>query len=211
MKKFAVLFSTILVVFAALEVKAQVPEIGVAIGASYPKAPDKVGFDSAVKFNYKVNRIFLVGVESGFSWINSEKRESEFFNESNLDLAVVSSVNFYSVPVLGMITLNFPFGDYSPMSFFVSGGAGYSWTFYRGHESYTFAGFTWQALAGLAYAYSEDYGSMKLFCEIGYKGTSVKSDMENTGGQKVRVGLDMSAPFVRVGVAFPLGSSDYMY
>ena len=209
MKKFAVLFSTILIVFVALGAKAQVPEIGVALGASYPDAPGQVGFDSAVKFNYKINRMLAVGVESGFGWVNSEKREAEFF-VGDYPVSMVSSVNFYSVPLLGVFTLNFPLGDYSPTSFYVSGGAGYSWTFYRGHESYTFAGFTWQALAGFSYSYSEDYGNMKLFGEIGYRGTSLKSDVDVAPGVTRNLELDMSAPFVRVGVAFPLGYSDFM-
>ena len=208
MKKFVLLFSAVFIAFAVLEAKAQVPEIGISLGVSYPTDPDKVGFDSAFKFNFNLNRMLSIGVESGFGWVHSKKGFS--VKEEDLTYRVVDEINFYSVPVLGGFTFNFPFGDYSPLSFFVSGAAGYSWTFYRGNQSHTFQGFTWQALAGLAYSYGEDYGNMKLFCEIGYRGTMVKSDIEVLPGTTKNLELNMSAPFIRVGVGFPLGSSDFM-
>ena len=213
MKKFVLLFASVLITFAVIgvnEVKAQVPEFSVALGASYPDAPGKAGFDSAVKFNFKLNRMLGIGVESGFGWINSEKKAGEAFI-GDVELLHTESVNFYSVPVLGGFTFNFPLGDqYSPLSFFVSGAAGYSWTFYRGDESYIFQGFTWQALAGFGYTYDEDFGNMKLFCEIGYRGTMIKSNIEVAPGITRKLELDMSAPFVRIGVSFPLGYSDFM-
>ena len=208
MKKFVLLFFSVFIAFAVVGAKAQVPEIGISLGASYPEAPGKVGFDSGIRFNYNLNRMLAIGVESGFGWVKSEKKVGDSFI-GDFPLSQVESVNFYSVPVLGGFTFNFPFGEYSPLSFFVSGAAGYSWTFYRGDTSHTFQGFTWQALAGLAYSYGEDYGNMKLFCEIGYRGTMVKSDIEVSGATK-SLELNMSAPFVRVGVGFPLGSSDFM-
>jgi hypothetical protein len=95
------------------------------------------------------------------------------------------------------------------MSAFVSGGAGWSWTFYKlkadgKKDSYPFNGFTWQASAGLAYTYDDEFSSMKVFLEGGYRGTNVKTDIGGTNFE-----LAMSAPFVRIGVAFPLGGSDY--
>jgi hypothetical protein len=209
MKKFALLVTFAFVVFAVIGAKAQGPEFGIALGGSYPEAPAKIGFDSALKFNYKANKLFAIGVESGFGWVSSEKKEDDFFDTGDVSLSAISSVNFYSVPVLGVITLSLPFGEDAPLSFFISGGAGYSWTFYKGKESHPFQGFTWQALAGLAYTYDEEFSSMKIFGEVGYRGTSVKSDIELSAGQTKQLALAMSAPFVRIGVAFPLGYSEY--
>ena len=199
MKKFTLLLSSIFIIFAVVGAIAQVPEIGVGLGASYPDAPGKVGFDSAVKFDYKLNKLFAVGIESGFGWVNWEQKLiSGYIGTPPIPTYKVTNTNLYSVPVLAGVTLNIPFGD-SPVSIFVSGKAGYSWTFYSGEESSTYRGFTWQALAGLAYAFDEEYNRMKLFGEIGYRGTSVKSKGEE---------IEMSAPFARIGVAFPLGYSD---
>jgi len=208
MKKITLLVSSVFILFAVSGAHAQGFEFGLAVGASYPEAPEKVGFDSAVRFNFKANKLFSIGVESGFGWVNSEKKENDFLDTGDVTFSAVRSVNFYSVPVLGAVTLNFPFGEYSPMSVFVSGGAGYSWTFYRGQENHTFAGFTWQALVGVAYTYDDEFSSMKIFGEIGYRGTSLRSDVEILGKTK-QLDLAMSAPFVRIGVAFPLGDTEY--
>jgi hypothetical protein len=51
---------------------------------------------------------------------------------------------------------------------------------------------------------------MKLFCEIGYRGTMIKSDIEILDVKYKGAELNMSTPFVRIGVSFPLGYSDFM-
>ena len=204
MKKITLLLSSVFILFVVSGAQAQGPEFGFSLGASYPEAPEKVGFDSAVKFKYNANRLLAIGVESGFGWVSSKSDEGFIEVEGLPNVKEISEVNFYSVPVLGTLTLNFPFGEDAPMSFFISGGAGYSWTFYRGAANHTFAGFTWQALAGLAYSYDDEFSSMKIFGEIGYRGTRLKSDISGVTAE-----LPMSAPFIRVGVSFPLGGSDY--
>jgi len=73
-----------------------------------------------------------------------------------------------------------------------------------GDTTKTFSGLTYQALVGFAYDFGQEAGNMKLFCEVGYRGANVKKDIEN-----VNLELDMSAPFARVGVAFPLGGSAF--
>ncbi len=208
MKKITMFVSALALVFTVNYASAQGPEIGIGAGISYPSDPDKVAFDSEVAFDVAVNDFFKVGIESGFGWIKLEEAGAGGIELEGATVTEKFTTNYYSIPLLAMFTLNLPMGEYSPVSFFISAGAGYSWTIYDSdlfEESYTFSGFTYQAVAGINYDMGEQASHMKLFLEGGYRGTDLKTDIEYNGVTLNDAELDMSGFIVRAGVTFPLG------
>jgi len=206
MKKLILIASAVLLF--AVSASAQNVDVGFGLGGSYPKAPDTVSFDSKLFVNVGINKFFAVGLETGFGWIKRSAGDDMNFNGATIQ--AVSSTNFYSFPILLTATVFFPVGDYeSPLKPYVSGGAGYSVTNYApSGNNYFFHGFTWQAAIGLNYNLGSEANNMSVFIEGGYRGTMLERDMD-LGAGSVTAELDMSGPFVKAGVSFPISASNY--
>lgn len=177
---------------------AQQSSIDIKVGAGYPDAPSKVGFDSAIDLNLGLDKYFNLGLEAGFGWIKWEDKDA-MVNYPNMGITEVQKANLYSFPLLAIASIRFADveSSYGFMPF-ISGGAGYSWTKYDHPDvSDTFRGFTWQVSAGSTFSPGE--GSvMNVILEVGYRG----ADIENSDSYQ----LDMSGVFGRIGVSFPLSA-----
>lgn len=181
-------------------------DVGGSAGIGYPDYPDQVSFDMGIFFDYNINPYLAVGLESGFDWVFREYKSGSTPVGSLGALSSSERYNFYSFPLLGMVTINVPL-EGTPVTPFLSGGAGYSWTIYKApDDSWTFHGFTWQVMAGAVIELGEKAMGMKILAEAGYRGTMVETTVNGAN-----VELEMSSPIVRVGVVFPLvqRSSDY--
>jgi len=204
MKKITTILVSFAVLFTVSFASAQTTDVGIALGISLPDAPDTVAFDSAVSLDFGINKYFALGIESGFGWV---KNDLESGDSSGIGLPVTSNVseNFYSIPLLAMATLNIPLGEYEmPVVPFISGGAGYSWTIYDGiTNSYTFSGFTWQAVGGVKINLGSDAGGMQILIEAGWRGTEVSKEIL---GQDLE--LEMSGLVARAGLSFPILGGD---
>lgn len=176
---------------------AQDSNITVKAGIAYPDAPDKIGFDSAIGFNYGVDKYFTLGLETGFGWVKwKQKGTSQTIG--GVTLTNVDKTNLYSLPLLATATVRLAdmMGNYGVMPF-ATGGIGYSWTWFDKEEvpNKTFHGFTWQAMGGVAIKLGSD-SDLQLIIEAGYRGAAV----ENSKNFE----LDMSGFVARAGVSFPL-------
>lgn len=193
------IFTAMLLAFTTA-VFAQTSSIDLKVGAGYPDAPSKVGFDSAIDLNLGLDKYFNLGLEAGFGWIQWE--DNEFAQDAgNMTLTKVEKANLYSFPLLAVASIRFADveSDYGFLPF-ISGGAGYSWTTYDHPEfSDTFSGFTWQVSAGTVFSPGEG-SAMNVILEIGYRG----ADIENEDSFQ----LDMSGVFGRIGVSFPLTAAE---
>lgn len=169
-------------------------------GVQYPSDVEKVGFDSAATLNIGVDKYFAIGVESGFGWIKWEDKDSPIA-AGNINVAKVEKTNLYYLPLLAVATIRFSdFLESDGFMPYVSGGAGYSWTWYRNPDyNDRFDGFTWQAVAGVAFRLGSD-SNLTLLVEGGYRGADVE-DSKNYA-------LDMSGPIGRIGISFPIEPTD---
>ena len=170
-------------------------------GIQYPKAPEKVGFDSAVTLNVGVDKYFTIGAETGFGMITWEKKVGESLLGTSTPLEKKTETNLYSLPLLAVAKIRAAdmIGEYGFMPY-VTGGAGYSWTWYTTpDDTTTFSGFTWEALAGVEVRLGSD-SNLALVLEGGYRGAKVKDadDYE----------LNMSGYIGRIGISFPLEVSE---
>lgn len=200
MKRLASAIIAVMILGFGSALFAQESSIDFKVGAGFPKAPDKTGLDTALDLNLGLDKYFNLGLETGFGWIKWE--DKDFTNKvGNLSLTQVKTANLYSLPLLAVASIRFADveSSYGVLPY-ISGGAGYSWTWYRHPEvNDTFRGFTWQAFAGLAFKPGE--GSiMKIIIEGGYRG----ADIKNSDSFK----LDMSGAFVRAGLSFPISSAE---
>jgi outer membrane protein W len=196
MKKLMSSIITIAFIVAATAIYAQDSNFTVKAGAAYPDAPDKVGFDSAAAFNLGVDKYFTLGVESGFGWVKW-KESGNSTDLGNLNVTSVEKTNLYSVPLLATATVRLAdmMENYGVMPY-ITGGAGYSWTWFR-HPDFkeTFHGFTWQVMGGAAFKLGSD-SDLQFVLEAGYRGAAI----ENADSFE----LDMSGFAARAGVSFPL-------
>ena len=205
MKKLSVLFASLAlaVCFIVSEASAQSVNAGFGIGASYPKAPEAVGFDSSVFVDFGLNQFFAVGLESGFGWIRRTSGES--IPVGDLPGKLNKSTNLYSIPLLATVTVFIPVSEYgSGVLPYISGGAGYSWTTYSGQMHETFHGFTYQAVVGANIDLGSGGNGMMVFIEGGYRGTMIEAQIE-----RQNLELDMSGFFGKVGVSFPLVAGNW--
>lgn len=177
---------------------AQDSNITIKAGMAYPDAPDKVGFDSAIGFNYGIDRYFTLGLETGFGWVKwKQKGTSQTI--SGVTLSNVDKNNLYSLPLLATATVRLSdmMENYGVMPF-ATGGVGYSWTWFNTkteNQSKTFHGFTWQAMGGAAIKLGYD-SDIQFIIEAGYRG----AEIENSKNFE----LNMSGFVARAGVSIPL-------
>ncbi len=171
-------------------------------GVQYPDAPDKAGFDSAATLNIGVDKYFTIGAESGFGWVKWEDKDAALA-AGNVSLTKVDKTNAYTLPLLAVATVRLAdmMETYGFMPY-ITGGAGYSWTWYDHPEfSDRFEGFTWQVMGGLEIKLGSD-SNLSFVIEGGYRDAGI----ENSDDYE----LDMSGFIGRAGVSFPLEmSSDY--
>jgi len=185
-------FSTALFAQTTLHVKG---------GVQYPSDPSKIGFDSAVTLNIGLDKYFTLGAESGFGWLKwKDKGDSKDLGP--VYGTQVEKSNLYSLPLLAVATVRLGdmMQDYGFMPY-VTGGAGYSWTWLRDPLVKTkFDGFTWQVVGGVEIKLGAD-SNLSLVLEGGYRGAAVEN--------KDKLELDMSGWIGRAGVSFPLVSSGF--
>lgn len=165
-------------------------------GIQYPDAPGKTGFDSALTVNLGVDKYLTLGVESGFGWVQWKDETSEVA-VAKVAGATIDETNLYTLPVLGVLTIRFAdLMESAGVMPYITGGAGYSWTWYRNPDfKDRFEGFTWQALGGIVFKLGEDSG-LSLLAEAGYRGAPVQNS-DN-------VEIDMSGFIGRIGLSFPI-------
>ena len=184
-------------IIAATAIYAQDSNFTIKAGAAYPDAPDKVGFDSAAAFNLGVDKYFTLGVEAGFGWVKW-KETGDSSQVGGATLNDVDKTNLYSLPLLATATVRLAdmMDNYGIMPY-LTGGAGYSWTWFRHDEleNKKFHGFTWQVMGGAAFKLGSD-SDLQFILEAGYRGAEV----ENSDNLE----LDMSGFAARAGVSFPL-------
>jgi hypothetical protein len=190
----------ILVTLAILAFSVQVFAINSTLhvkgGVQYPDAPDKAGFDSAATLNIGVDKYFTIGAESGFGWVKWKDKDSDIA-AGYVNLSKVENTNLYTLPLLAVATIRLAdmMETYGFMPY-ITGGAGYSWTWYR-HPEFKdrFEGFTWQVIGGVEIKLGSD-SNLSFLAEGGYRNAAVQNydDFE----------LDMSGFIGRVGVSFPL-------
>jgi len=206
-KKLILTVSVFMIAGSLTLASAQEFNVGTSAGIGYPDVPETVSFDMAFFADYSINPYLAVGLETGFGWIKQDYTAGEAVVPGLGGLPVNSTINFFSFPLLAMVTISLPLGEEIPVTPFISGGAGYSWTIFNSPSSYagneTFHGFTWQAMGGAVITLGEAARGMKVLIEAGYRGTDIK----NADSAE----LEMSSPIVRIGVMFPLsqGNSDY--
>ncbi|MCL1834478.1 MAG: porin family protein [Leptospirales bacterium] len=194
------LFLTLTILAFSTALFAQTTSIHIKGGAQYPSDPDKIGLDSAITFNLGLDKYFTAGVESGFGWIKWKDKGNSIELPGGTPTTQVTKTNLYSLPLLAVATVRLAdmMADYGFMPY-ITGGAGYSWTWYRepGYKS-RFDGFTWQAVGGVEIKLGEGSG-LALVIEGGYRGAAVEN--------KDKIEVDMSGFIGRVGISVPLGAS----
>ena len=175
------------------------PDVNIRLGIQYPDAPERVGFDSALGFNYWLNPFFALGLETGFGWITKEYGTGDKLPvKGGMVLTKSQDLNIFSLPLLAKLTVGIPVTDM--IKPYVSGGAGYSWQFFRfPGQNDTYHGFTWEVLGGVSIGLGEAANGMEVLVEAGYRGTDTKQENDYE--------LDMSGFVAHIGVSFPLSGS----
>lgn len=193
------IFLTMLMMTFSVSLFAINSTLHVKGGVQYPDAPDKAGFDSAATLNIGIDKYFTLGAETGFGWVQW-KDETSDVAVAELSGAKVEKANLYTLPLLGVATIRLAdmMENYGFMPY-ITGGAGYSWTWYR-HPDYKdrFDGFTWQVVGGIEAKLGSD-SNLSFLIEAGYRGAPV----ENSDN----IEIDMSGFIGRVGISFPLEAS----
>jgi len=192
------IFLTLITLVFSTALFAQSTSVHIKGGVQYPSDPDKLGFDSALTFNLGLDKYFALGVESGFGMLQWKEKGNKV-GFGGLSGAQVDKSNAYSLPLLAVATIRLAdmMEDYGFMPY-ITGGAGYSWTWYR-HPNFKdrFDGFTWQAVGGFEFKLGAD-SDLALVIEGGYRGAAV----ENSKNWE----LNMSGWIGRVGISIPLVS-----
>ncbi len=195
------ILATLAILIFSVAVFAENSTLNIKGGVQYPDATEKAGFDSALTLNIGVDKYFTVGAETGFGWIQW-KDETSDIAVAKVSGVEVDKTNLYTLPLLGVATIRLAdmMEDYGFMPY-VTGGVGYSWTWYR-HPDFKdrFDGLTWQAMVGAEIKLGAD-SRLSLIVEGGYRGAPVENS-EN-------VEIDMSGPVGRIGISFPLETSNF--
>jgi len=171
-------------------------DLDLKAGVMHPTSPNKFGLDTAVAFNYDLNKYFLVGAETGWGWVNWRGlgRANDYTNPHDMrpDLYPSRAANLYYIPILATATAHVEFTEVIP---YLSGGLGYAWALYRGDYKDTYSKYTWQLLGGLKWKFQ---ARTLLITEMGFRSAATKS------GRDV---LDMTGWMGRVGICIPFGKS----
>ncbi len=205
MKLFKKLALTLIIVSTATMLFAQDSTLNFKVGAQFPDAPDKAGFDAAISANYGADKYFTIGAEAGFGWVKW-KDEGASTEIDGVALTSVDKTNIYSFPLLAVATIRLADmkEQYGFMPF-VTGGAGWSWAKLDNPDIQSsfddsFDGFTWQVVGGVNVALGAD-SNMTLIVEAGWR----SAELENNDS----IMLDMSGFICHAGVSFPIGYSEY--
>ncbi|MCL2154740.1 MAG: porin family protein [Leptospirales bacterium] len=196
------IFLTLTVIAFSTALFAQSTTVHIKGGVQYPSDPDKLGFDSALTLNLGLDKYFTLGAESGFGWLKWKDKTGSNFAPQGIQLNQIEKTNLYSLPLLAVATVRLAdmMEDYGFMPY-VTGGAGYSWTWFRDpNYKSRFEGFTWQVVGGFEIKLGAD-SNLALIIEGGYRGAAI----ENSKNFE----LDMSGFIARVGISIPLVSSYY--
>ena len=200
------IFLTLAAIVFSTALFAQSTTLHVKGGVQYPSDPEKVGFDSALTLNIGLDKYFTLGAETGFGWLKWKDNDGKIPTKAG-SLSKVEKSNLYSLPLLAVATVRMAdmMENYGFMPY-LTGGAGYSWTWFRNSElkdlgiKTRFDGFTWQAVAGVEIKFGAD-SDLAFIIEAGYRGAAVENSQS--------IELDMSGFIGRVGVSIPLMPSSY--
>jgi len=192
---------TLAILIFSVAVFAENSTLNIKGGVHYPSDLEKTGFDSALTLNIGVDKYFTVGAETGFGWMKW-KDKGESFSGGEVTLAETETSNLYSLPLLAVATVRLAdmMDNYGFMPY-VTGGAGYSWTWYRSSSfNEDFDGFTWQAMGGVEIKLGAD-SNLALIAEAGYRSAAITNPDD--------IELDMSGFIGRIGISFPLETSNF--
>ena len=175
-------------------------ELDLKGGAAHPTSPNKFGLDAALAFNFDLNQYFLIGVETGGTWVSWSGMGTGYgYYDANPTFYPSRSANVYYIPALLTLTAEVQMAEVIP---YISGGVGYGWAWYRGYDinddkvKKSFSGFTWQILGGLKWKFKS---SVLFITEMGFR----RARTDNSD----KMILDMTGWMGRVGVCIPFGST----
>jgi hypothetical protein len=170
-------------------------DLDLKAGAMHPTSPNKFGLDTAVAFNYDLNQYFLIGLTSGFGWVNwgGMGLGNDQFNNQNT-LYPSHNANLYYVPALATLTVQVQLTEVIP---YLSGGIGWGWAWYRetGNNDH-FNNYTWQLLGGIKWKFKS---SVLFITEMGFRSNEAKNSNNEI--------LSMTGWMGRIGVCIPFSSS----
>ena len=167
-------------------------------GVMHPTSPNKFGLDTALAFNYDLNNYFLIGMETGFGWVNwagiGEGYDGGYNGRDNVTLYPSHKANLYHVPLLATFTAQANLIDCIP---YISAGLGYGWAWYRqSGANDSFHNYEWQLLTGLKWKFK----SRVLFItEVGFRSGELRNSDKEI--------MSMTGWFGRVGICIPFRSS----
>ena len=169
-------------------------------GIQYPTDLEKVGFDSAATLNIGVDKYFTLGAETGFGWLKWKDKVGDV-GLGDVPLSESTTNNLYTLPLLAVARIRMAdMMESNGFMPYVSGGIGYSWTWYKlPEDTYKFSGLTWQGIVGVEVKLGAD-SNLSLVIEGGYKGAT----LTNSKDFAKDVELDMSGFMGRIGVSFPI-------
>ena len=206
MKKLSLCLVFLMAITAGAAMAQDYPsaDFNLRLGIQYPHEDIKrVGFDTAIGFNYWINPFFAPGIETGFGWISKSYSTGDKLPAKGVSGGLTRSddLNIFSLPVLAKLTIGLgTLKETSGILPYISGGAGYSWQFYRfPGQNDTYHGFTWEVLAGVSFDLGEAARGMEVLVEAGYRGTMTENGRDYE--------LNMSGLICHLGVSFPLNLS----
>ena len=205
MKKVLTAIAVSALIFSASMAHADI-DLGIAAGIAYPHDIEKFSFDGAASVDFKINPLFSLGVQTGFNWVRNDISSGDKQSWGGTEITESLTENIYTFPLLLNATFIFPVGQtgfQSPVTPFLTVGAGYAWSFFRSDgegDNQTFKGLAYQAITGVLIDMGPQAQGMKLKLEAGYRGTDVKASI---GGSTYE--LPMSSWIARVGVVFNVG------
>jgi len=204
MKKMTLCLVFLMAITAGVAMAQDYPsaDVNLRLGIQYPDAPSRVGFDTAIGFNYWINPFFAPGIEAGFGWISKSYSSGDTLPvRGTSGITRKDDLNIFSLPILAKLTFGLgTLKETSGILPFISGGAGYSWQFFRfPGQNDLFNGFTWEVLGGVSFDLGEAARGMEVMLEAGYRGTMTDNNRDYE--------LDMSGFICHLGVSFPLNFS----
>ena len=186
-------------------------EINGTLGTSYADNPSKYGLDISLHYNWLLDPYFLTGLESGFFWVQWD-RKIGVKQEGSVYVDVKADSNAYTIPIMFNAQVRLPnLQSKLYVVPFATVGFGYSFmilhysrpdfTDSRTGKTYDsdsitklFKGLSWELLFGVSLKPATD-SKVDFYAECGYRKLPLKSgDLE----------LDMSGFLLRFGVRYPL-------